>query len=118
MIAISASGTRYACHTGSRAPANKLVAPTGAKLDGCGSKRTIAPSTVSDKARGRQFEFWVINYEYRRFTAEKPVRQPCLRLKIANPTRPVPISKDVPASGTGSMLPVCAVPQLKLSKNA
>jgi len=44
------------------------VAPTGAKLDGCGINRTIAPSTVSDKATGRQFEFWVINKSIERYS--------------------------------------------------
>src|SRR5581483_6234031 len=53
VMARSASGARYACHEGRRAPAKTLVAPTGAKLGGWGSSRAIAPSTVNDNAAGR-----------------------------------------------------------------
>ena len=36
---------------------------------------------------------------------------------MANPTSPVPINRNVPASGTSLPPPVCAVPHSKLSKN-
>src|ERR1700736_1086120 len=60
-----ASGIRYACQTGSRAPAKTLTAPTGAKLGGWGIRRAIAPSTANDNATGREFEWLVINPDYK-----------------------------------------------------
>ena len=50
--------------TGDKTELRALQAEIGAKFGGCGSKRTIAPSTVSDKATGRQFEFWFITKDY------------------------------------------------------
>src|SRR5581483_8563493 len=70
VIAMRTTGIKYACQTGSRAPANRLIEPTGAKFGGCGIRRAIAPRTVRDKATGRQFDLF-INQDYR----------PCRRLR-------------------------------------
>lgn len=49
---------------GSRAPANRLTAPTGAKLGGCGKSRAAAPNTVRDSAAGRHCDGWFITLDY------------------------------------------------------
>src|SRR5579859_5418102 len=107
VTAIKASGTKYACQRGSRAPENKLVAPTGAKFGGCGNRRAVAPSTVRDKARGRQLVLF-INRDYSSawtFANFKRLR------RMTKPIKPVPISRYVPASGAAETSAGPAVPK-------
>src|SRR2546425_10485459 len=54
VIAIISRGTRYACQPLRLAPANKLIAPTGARLGGCGSTRNSPPIAV--RLRAGHFE--------------------------------------------------------------
>src|SRR5262245_18293225 len=46
VMAINSRGTRYACQPLSVAPENRLIAPTGAKFDACGMRRSNPPITV------------------------------------------------------------------------
>src|SRR5438094_5743211 len=46
VIAIISRGTRYACQPLRFAPANRLIAPTGARLGGCGRTRSNPPIAV------------------------------------------------------------------------
>src|SRR5579864_1195001 len=50
-------GSRYACQPRNRAPANRLMPPTGAKFHGCGTSRATAPATVNASASGLRFAF-------------------------------------------------------------
>src|SRR5436309_3447133 len=50
VMAMISSGTRYACQPFRFAPANKLIAPTGARFGGCGSTRKNPPIAVRLKA--------------------------------------------------------------------
>src|SRR2546428_13740600 len=50
VMAMISSGTRYACQPLRFAPANKLIAPTGARFGGCGSTRNKPPMAVRPKA--------------------------------------------------------------------
>src|ERR1035438_9826451 len=43
-----------------RAPANRLMLPTGAKLGRCGSTRATAPRTVRPEARGLAVSFCIV----------------------------------------------------------
>src|ERR1039457_5992235 len=42
-----------------RAPANRLILPTGAKLGKCGSTRATAPRTVRPEAKGLAVSFCI-----------------------------------------------------------
>src|SRR5438445_11258331 len=46
VTAMISKGTRYACQPFRFAPANRLMAPTGARLGGCGSTRNRPPIAV------------------------------------------------------------------------
>src|SRR5882762_6803620 len=48
--AMISKGTRYACQPFRLAPANRLIAPTGARFGGCGSTRNNPPIAVRLKA--------------------------------------------------------------------
>src|SRR5438132_13072890 len=48
--AMISRGTRYACQPFRFAPANRLIAPTGARFGGCGSTRSKPPTAVRLKA--------------------------------------------------------------------
>src|SRR5438552_14807949 len=46
VTAMISRGTRYACQPFRFAPANRLIAPTGARLGGCGRSRNNPPIAV------------------------------------------------------------------------
>src|SRR5579864_3265102 len=57
VTSINKMGTMYACQPRNRAPAKRLIPPTGAKFHGCGTSRTSAPTTTSVSASGLRFTF-------------------------------------------------------------
>src|SRR5436305_10455189 len=61
VIAIRSRGTRYACQPVRFAPANRLIAPTGARFGGCGSTRNTAPIVVKLNAGHLEGAFIAFN---------------------------------------------------------
>src|SRR5437016_10541904 len=88
--AIIRRGTRYACQPFRFAPANRLIAPTGARFGGCGSTRNTAPIVV--KVNAGHFERgFIIVLVLSYFTRRRQVGLPqCFRnaKPMAHPSAP------------------------------
>src|SRR2546429_2194614 len=90
VMAIRGKGARYACHPVRFAPANRLIAPTGARFGGCGSTRNTAPIVV--KVNAGHFERgFIIVLVLSYFTRRRQVGLPqCFRnaKPMAHPSAP------------------------------